>query len=322
MSITITRNKTKFPEFVNLCKMSQKELKEHLSKMDGFVSGDGFLYHKGTVPVLLTAHMDTVHHELVKDFVEEYDDKENIHIITSPQGIGGDDRCGIYMILQIMKEFDVSILFCEDEEIGRVGAEKFLKTEYANDLLDLKYMIELDRANYDDAVFYDCDNPDFTDWIIDNTGYKEDFGSYSDISSLAPFAKVAAVNLSCGYYKAHTTSEYVIVEEMLYTIEVVKRLLTIDCEQFEYIEKKHSYYYYGYAANNYGGFKYDYSYFDDDKEKGKDEVWGSMEIRYLDKNGKESFEYEYGFSEDECLLQFFKDHGDVCYNDILDWELF
>ena len=34
-------------------------------------------------------------------------------------------------------------------------------------------MIELDRANSKDAVFYECDNKDFTEYITSSTGYKE-----------------------------------------------------------------------------------------------------------------------------------------------------
>ena len=56
-------------EFITLCKMSQKELKNHvavkLAKMKRQVSvGDGYVYSKGSFPVLLVAHLDTVHKKL------------------------------------------------------------------------------------------------------------------------------------------------------------------------------------------------------------------------------------------------------------------
>jgi len=257
-----TKNKTKFPEFVKLCKATQKELKKILPKKlmeagyTDVISSDGFIYANGNIPILLTAHMDTVHKEPVKDFYEYVDENGN-HIISSPQGIGGDDRCGIYMILEIIKEFKPSILFCEDEEIGGVGSDKFCKTEFINELADLKFLVELDRANGNDAVFYECDNPEFTEFIENATSYKEEWGSFSDISTLAPACGVAAVNLSCGYYHAHTLQEEVNVEEMLHTIEIVKKLLTVESKQFEYIEANFGWkdewdcYNYGYG---YGGY--------------------------------------------------------------------
>ena len=251
------KNETEYPKFIDLCKHTQNELKIILGTelleagYNEVVTGDGYVYAKGTVPVLLTAHMDTVHRELIKDFYEYFDEEKKQHIISSPQGIGGDDRCGIYMILELIKTHKCSVLFCEDEESGGQGSSKFCKTELIEELSGLNYLIELDRKGDNDAVFYDCDNADFTKFIEDNTGYKENYGSFSDISTLSPACKVASVNLSCGYYNAHTTSEYVIMEEMFNTIEVVKKLLDVECEQFEYIENK---YYGGYYSNYYGNY--------------------------------------------------------------------
>ena len=49
--------------------MSQKTLKKHMRKMleekyDEVIYAGGFVFAKGTVPILLVAHMDTVHKEL------------------------------------------------------------------------------------------------------------------------------------------------------------------------------------------------------------------------------------------------------------------
>ena len=82
--------------FVDICKMTQKEVKtymaEYLTSREYTVENhDGFLYAKGDVPVLLVAHMDTVHKQLPKT-IYNIDGK-----ISSLQGIGGDDRCGIFI---------------------------------------------------------------------------------------------------------------------------------------------------------------------------------------------------------------------------------
>lgn len=324
-----TKNKTKFTDFIKICKMKQKTLKIYLELMlenlgyEDIISGDGYVYAKGDIPVLLTAHMDTVHSEPVKSFYEYHDKNKNQHIISSPQGIGGDDRCGIYMILEIAKTHKCSILFCEDEESGCIGSKKFCETEYINELAELKYMIELDRKNGDDAVFYQCDSEKFTKFIEDNTGFTKAWGSCSDISHLAPAAKIAAVNLSCGYYNAHTTSEYVIVEEMLNTIEVVKKLLNVECEQFEYVKKTYNYNYGGYYNRN-----NDYGY-DEDYYEHRSATYG-----YYQANKYRTF-YIYVLSEDgtdyqvfasnarsatEALGKFFIANKTMCYDDIFNYE--
>ena len=120
-----------------LYRKSQTEIKNDVCKLykGNAEASDGYVYIKGTVPVLLVAHMDTVHEKPVKDIV--YTDKGN-HI-SSPQGLGGDDRNGVYMIMEILREIPCHALFVEDEEIGLVGAKKFCKG-FKGDL-DINYII-------------------------------------------------------------------------------------------------------------------------------------------------------------------------------------
>lgn len=254
--------------FENILLLTQKSLKGYLVsqlKSLGYdpICEDGFCYARGEIPVLLTAHMDTVHAFCPYIIVEETTPL-GLNKVWSPYGIGGDDRCGVYMILQIIKEYKCSVLFCEDEESGGIGSSKFCKTKYISELEKMQYMIELDRANESDAVFYDCDNDDFVTFIEKNIGYKKTWGTFSDISNLCPKAKVAGVNLSCGYYKAHTTNEYIILQEVEMTIYSVTYLLSITTKEdkFIYVEKKYNY---GklYNRRNYyddGSFYDDYDY--------------------------------------------------------------
>ena len=211
-------------KFERICKMTQKNLKKYVSTElktthPDVKKGDGWVFAKGTFPVLLVAHLDTVHHELPRNIVYDFEKGT----VSSPQGIGGDDRCGILMILEIVKAYNCSVLFWEDEEIGCVGAGKFIKTDLAASL-EFNYIIEFDRRGSNDAVFYECDNPDFEEFITKEF-YKTAYGSMSDISELAPFLGCAAVNLSCGYYNAHTTKEYVVFKEMIASMNAACRIL-------------------------------------------------------------------------------------------------
>ena len=56
-------------EFEKLCRMSQKMLKNDVKHKlcrthKNVVNADGFIYAEGTFPVLLMAHLDTVHKTL------------------------------------------------------------------------------------------------------------------------------------------------------------------------------------------------------------------------------------------------------------------
>lgn len=311
--------------FGDICMKTQTELKRYLYSVlqsNGYkpICQDGFLYAKGTLPYLVTAHMDTVHEKQCKKYsIHKYKGKTRIQ---SKDGIGGDDRCGIWMIVRmILDGYKPSILFCEDEESGGIGSKKFCKTEYIKDLSEMKYLIELDRANEKDAVFYDCDNKEFTKFIEDNTGFVEEWGSFSDISHLCPECGIAGVNLSCGYYKAHSTSEYVMFEEMQNTLKVVEKLLRLESEQFEYIPAPVRYRNNYYVADNW----YDsWGYYGTSNKK-KKEMTG-MEIMYQSYLLKgesyypeEEVDWVTGESEVECFGQFFMLHPDTCFSDVLDW---
>ncbi len=194
-----------------------------------YIHEDNYILVPGTVPVLLVAHLDTVHKETVKTICKS----EDGNILMSPQGIGGDDRCGVYALLNIyhMASKKPYILFTCDEEIGGDGARAFVKNYtdgvLPKNLADLKMIIEIDRQGEKDAVYYDCDNPELEEYIT-NKGFVTEFGSFSDISVIAPTLGVAAVNLSSGYYYQHTLHECIVrshINATIYKIlDIVKEI--------------------------------------------------------------------------------------------------
>lgn len=298
-------------KFESICKMSQETLKKKLEgklkdMYNTVINEDGFLYADGQFPVLLVAHMDTVHKKLPD--VICYQKKGDW--ISSPNGIGGDDRCGIYMILQIIQKYNCSVLFCEDEEIGAIGAEKFVNSK-VSDGLKFNYIIEFDRRGKHDAVFYNCDNEEFEEFITKEF-FKTAWGTFSDISTIAPALGIAAVNLSCGYYEAHTTKEYVVMSEMNKVIEEACKILerTTEKDVFEYIEAD-----YGYSGySGYGGWYDDYDYYDNYSYKRKRYYL----LEYIDHNGQEQWYDIVATSLDEALGKFFREKTKVCYDDITD----
>lgn len=311
--------------FENICKMSQLRLKKYVELQlknthTDITVGDGFVFAKGNFPVLLVAHLDTVHDLLPSLFV--YDMEKDS--VSCAEGIGGDDRCGVYMILEIIKNYNCSVLFCEEEEKGGIGASKFIKTDLAKELISqFNYAIELDRKGSNDAVFYDCDNEEFEKFITKDF-YKLAYGSFSDISTVAPFLACAAVNLSCGYYNAHTNNEYVVLHEMERSMEEVCKILerTTEKDKFEYIEAVNDYY--GYYGNYYGSYSKSYysgsnsrsySWFNDYKD---DSYENYYIIEFIDEKGKTDWHDTYAVSEAEAIGRFLMWHPGLCYNDIID----
>ena len=207
-------------------------------------SEGSFILVKGNAPVMLLAHLDTVHAEPVKEICATPDG----NILMSPQGIGGDDRCGVYALNKIYNQAEIKpyLLFTCDEEIGGVGARQFRLAHSAGllpaELKSLKLLIEIDRKGKKDAVYYDCDNPAFEKYIS-SKGFKTAHGSFSDISVVAPELGVAAVNLSSGYYNAHTLHEYINRKHLERTISKVAEIISDaaqkNFQQFKYIPRQH-----------------------------------------------------------------------------------
>lgn len=209
------------------------------------VIGNDFIFSQGTLPVLMVAHIDTVHVKPVKDICVS-----KSGILMSPQGIGGDDRCGVLAVLEIMKTHDVSVLFTDKEEIGCIGAEEFITH---NIPIEMNYIIEFDRRGDKDAVFYNDSNEQFQEFIT-SFGFVFAHGSFSDISVIAPHYGVSAVNLSSAYWNPHTIGEYVDINMLYKNIEIAKKIIDTPTEKFKYVAK---------PIQKFDYSKFDYSKYDD-----------------------------------------------------------
>lgn len=184
-----------------------------------------YIIAEGNLPICLVAHMDTVSPTPPADI---YYDREKC-IMWSPQLLGADDRAGIYAIIQILNAgYRPSVIFTTDEEVGALGAKALVSQIPNCPLENLKAIFQLDRCGENDCVFYDCDNRDFVDYV-ESFGFEENFGSFSDISVIAPAWGVAAVNLSVGYENEHHLIETLNTRHLDDTIKKVKKI----CEDSE-----------------------------------------------------------------------------------------
>lgn len=229
-----------FNLFKKIIRMNQPSLKKAVEKlMEKYYPEDTrfltkrFSFYQGNIPVMLVAHLDTV---FSKPPTKIYYDRK-AHIIWSPQGLGADDRAGIFSIIQILlRGYKPYILFTTEEETGGIGANAFIHY-FQKCPFDLKYIIELDRQGDLDCVFYNCMNEDFQNYV-ESFNFISDWGTFTDISIICPQWKIAGVNLSVGYENEHSVIETLNTNSMWQTInKVCKMLDDIDnSPYFEYIE--------------------------------------------------------------------------------------
>lgn len=230
-----------------LINASQKELLRFLPKYLNEKYGNIYATPKyiigvGNIPVALVAHLDTVHafSKIPKDIY--YDTTQGV--IWSPDGLGADDRAGVYGIIKILEAgYRPTVIFTTDEETGALGAQAVIDA-FKTPVTDLKYIIELDRRGATDCVFYDCNNPEFQDYI-ESFGFISQWGTFSDISEICPAWKVAGVNLSIGYENEHTKAELLKISWLNTTITKVCKMLEDigNAQAFKYIHStKYSWY--------------------------------------------------------------------------------
>lgn len=257
--------------YQNICHLSERGvlslMRDVLSaRYDKVTATPSFVYALGDIPVALVAHADTVFR--IPPAIENFFYDPVKDVLWNPDGAGADDRAGIFAILQLVRKyrFKPHVIITTGEESGCIGAGKLI-AHMPQFPADLKFMIQLDRRNHEDAVYYDCDNPDFEEFIT-KFGFKTEWGTLSDISLLAPTWKVAAVNLSVGYEDEHHEIERLHVNWLCETIEKVAQILNFvqskpdEVPFFQYIPAVYGYAYGGYGCGGYyGSAWYDY---DDD----------------------------------------------------------
>lgn len=222
--------------FERLVSLSQKEMHKAMaqylkSKYNKVIVKKDYIVAIGDIPIALVAHMDTVFKTPVSDLY--YDQRKGV--LWSPEGLGADDRAGIFAILKVLQDgLKPSVIFTTDEELGGVGAAALAQETCP--IPGLKYMIQLDRRGTNDCVFYDCYCPEFIDYV-ESFGFCERYGSFSDISFLMPEWKICGVNLSVGYEDEHSYTEILNINPLFDTIRKVKQMLQDeDIPEFTYDE--------------------------------------------------------------------------------------
>ena len=228
--------------FEQLVGLTQKGMHRTMStylkrKYKNVLETEKYIVAIGDIPIALVAHMDTVFKFPVTNMY--YDQQKGV--LWSPEGLGADDRAGIFAIIKILQSgLRPSVILTTDEEVGAHGASALAKLDCP--IPNLKYMIQLDRRGANDCVFYDCYNPDFIDYV-EEFGFVEHWGTFSDISVLMPAWKVCGVNLSVGYEDEHSVSEVLHIKHLFDTIAKVRKMLQVaEIPTFEYAELKKYWY--------------------------------------------------------------------------------
>jgi hypothetical protein len=186
---------------------------------------DNYIVATGPNTMALVAHMDTVRRTDAVNIVQYR------NLIWNTTGVlGADDRAGVFGILEVVEHCVKNgiplptVIFTNYEESGGRGVSKLLSDKaLVSDHIHM--FLELDRQGCNDYVFYSLSLPKECKQYVECFGFKESHGSYSDISDLSDELLIPSVNLSIGYYRQHSASEVLHIDEMYLTINRVIDML-------------------------------------------------------------------------------------------------
>jgi putative aminopeptidase FrvX len=190
---------------------------------------------------LLSSHMDTVQDvtdTLLTDFI-------NIkgNYLSGYGVVGGDDKCGIYIILETLKNRkDINFLFSVQEEVGGLGSSGWTNGRNLDDIL---YGLVLDRTGNSDIIctqnnYGIKDLEIFLYEIGKDFGYSPTSGTFSDADNLNDL--ISCANLSVGYYNAHSKHEFVNLSDLEDSFKFVNSVITHVHEKFEGPKPKQKWY--------------------------------------------------------------------------------
>lgn len=220
-------------------------------------NNDGNVYimrgEADTYPCVV-AHLDQVQRNHSEDFKAV--ETEDIIFGYSPskrchEGLGADDKNGIWVALKCLEEFDViKVAFFVGEEIGCIGSGRCDMTWFK----DCRYIIEPDRRGASDLItdiagricsaeFEEAIHPE---WF----GYAPTSGLMTDVLELSERGVgLSCINLSCGYYNPHSDEEYTVKADLLNCLNFVRNIIYNVCEVYTH---KYEYSYRSYGI--YGGY--------------------------------------------------------------------
>lgn len=218
-------------KLVELLLLSQEELLSYISRIyaplytkQEFEGGIVFIPKNVEKYPLMCAHLDTIntHRKTPLERSDLYINKDYIGLPTSTKKacLGGDDRCGVYIALELLASgLPYAFGFFLDEEIGGIGSDAY---SAIIDTTHITALIGLDRKGSNDVALYGYDNNELTEIFV-KQGYKRAFGTFTDASNLAEGCDLACVNLSIGYYNEHTPNEQIHFSETENTLNILRK---------------------------------------------------------------------------------------------------
>jgi putative aminopeptidase FrvX len=215
-------------------------------KIPFYIDKYGNIYAtKGTTYVYpcVVAHTDTVH-PITEYLVHEQDGRLFAKTMNNkPCGIGGDDKAGVFMCLELLLHFNnIKAAFFVSEEVGCLGSHLSDPDFFDN----IGYVMQFDApgndwvTHFSDGIKLFDENSKFFERIepllIEHMCYYKRSGlgvhPYTDVRALKTLYNISCINFSAGYYDMHTPYEHVRIVDVEHMLMIATKIIEVLGENF------------------------------------------------------------------------------------------
>lgn len=200
---------------------------------------------KATTFPCIAAHLDEVHQAREKGYEVLFVKDEFIIGFNSGKrefnGIGADDKNGIWVCLKCLEKYDnLKCVFFVGEEQGCIGSRQADMKFFD----DCRFVLQCDRKGNSDFInrIYGgslCSSQFLKDANLEEHGYKEENGMQTDVRTLRDRGlEISCANISCGYYYPHTPHEMTNIEDLKKCRTLVEHIIENCREVYTYKEER------------------------------------------------------------------------------------
>lgn len=200
---------------------------------------------KATTFPCIAAHLDEVHQAREKGYEVLFVKDELIIGFNSGKrefnGIGADDKNGIWVCLKCLEKYDnLKCVFFVGEEQGCIGSRQADMKFFD----DCRFVLQCDRKGNSDFInrIYGeslCSSQFLKDASLKEHGYKEENGMQTDVRTLRDRGlEISCANISCGYYYPHTPHEMTNIEDLKKCRTLVEHIIENCRKVYTYKEER------------------------------------------------------------------------------------
>lgn len=193
----------------------------------------------------IAAHLDEVHQAREKGYEVLFVKDEFIIGFNSGKrefnGIGADDKNGIWVCLKCLEKYDnLKCVFFVGEEQGCIGSRQADMRFFD----DCRFVLQCDRKGNSDfinRIYGDslCSSQFLKDANLKEHGYKEENGMQTDVRTLRDRGlEISCANISCGYYYPHTPHEMTNIEDLKKCRTLVEHIIENCRKVYTYKEER------------------------------------------------------------------------------------